>query len=448
VIATIIFSYFTISVQIRKTKKADRVETLRNTIAKFLALGMVYGPIKTGTDDEQILQQKNLELSQIIEQAELIIMLLDDSDNGQKSLIGLISETIVLLNADFKKNHVEEFSTKRQEILRLTKEMIKKTVQPTINLSCVPRKLLMYWIIGLLLFIAILNWRFKFLKLEWVESGDKDGKSTSKKSVVPGFEFKIERKPEQPETFIKYKSTDKSLDKSNLPSSTSIENLGPIVTISEKYISRPDSYTGEVIEYRVIVGQFGSEKIVAEIPYKIKEVCDKMMRNPHGSFYDADFMHEHYWVIVWYKRVRHAYKGTDDIWTYSARELPELNIMHDWIYSILGKKKPSFKQDEIKTDEVWVDSGTVWGRGSVADITIEFHSSLRGYVRKFSLKTIGRWEDKASFNPKTGDDTFPYFFSDCKDSICKWADTIIEQNKKRKFFNLPRPTRFSKPRRS
>lgn len=203
-----------------------------------------------------------------------------------------------------------------------------------------------------------------------------------------------------------------------------------VITVSERFNQKTDKYTEEVNDYRVVQGLLGSEKVVAEVPYKIKEVCDKMMRNREGSFYDAEFMHDNYWVIVWYKGIRHAYKGTDDIWTYSARELPELNTIHNWIYKLLGVKKPRFKSSEIETMETWIDdSNRLWGIGKTETLQIEFNSSLRGRVRKYSLQSKDRFNDTASYNSKTKVYHFPFYYSDCEKAIADWSDEIFKQHK-------------------
>jgi len=203
-----------------------------------------------------------------------------------------------------------------------------------------------------------------------------------------------------------------------------------VITISEKTTIKADQYTGDLIDYRIVQGQLDGHELVAEIPYKIKEKCDKMIRNTEGSFYDAEFMHDNYWVIVWFKGVRHAYKGTDDIWTYSARELPELPVIHNWIYSILNVSKPSFRSDEIVLVEKWVDEvNHLWCRGVVKDLHIEFTCSLRGNVTKYVLKDKARFRDKAIYSAKRKEFNFPFFYSECQNAIMNWSDELVANAK-------------------
>ena len=45
------------------------------------------------------------------------------------------------------------------------------------------------------------------------------------------------------------------------------------------------------------------------------------MRKSDHDEDQGDYLHENYWVEVHYRGQRHGYKGTDEIWTYSARDL-------------------------------------------------------------------------------------------------------------------------------
>jgi hypothetical protein len=80
--------------------------------------------------------------------------------------------------------------------------------------------------------------------------------------------------------------------------------------------------------------------------------------------------------------------------------------------------------------ETWVDgSNRLWGIGKIETLQIEFNSSLRGRVRKYSLQSKDRFNDVASYNSKTKVYHFPFYYSDCEKSIADWSDKIFDDSK-------------------
>jgi len=105
-----------------------------------------------------------------------------------------------------------------------------------------------------------------------------------------------------------------------------------------------------------------------------------------------------------------------------------LPLLHDWIYSILGKKKPQIDED-IATVKTWEEKGTIHALGSYASIRAQVSFKPRGYVLAFLLKDDLRWEEKASFNTKNGQADFPFYYSNAQGKIIEWGRAVFEVKK-------------------
>jgi hypothetical protein len=182
------------------------------------------------------------------------------------------------------------------------------------------------------------------------------------------------------------------------------------------------------IAYEEFTDEIAGAPVRAEVPIEAKTECERLLRKSNRSDADNRYLHDNYWVNVYYKNERHSYHGINDIWTYSARELPELPLLHEWTYSILGKNKPQINE-EISTVETWEEKGIIHALGSHASIQVQVSFKPRGYVLAFLLKDELRWEDKASYNTKTGQADFPFYYSNAQGRIIKWGKAIFEEKK-------------------
>jgi len=177
-------------------------------------------------------------------------------------------------------------------------------------------------------------------------------------------------------------------------------------------------------------GMIAGVPIRAEVPTEAKAKCDKLLRKQNRTSYDNEYLNDNYWVNVYYKGQRHGYHGVSDIWTYSARDLPELPSLHDWVYSILGKKKAEVS-GTITTIRTWEEKGAIHVLGAYNSLSVEVSFRPRGLVLSFVLKDDLRWEDKASYNTKTGHSEFPFYYSATQPNIIEWAAGVFEQKRLR-----------------
>jgi hypothetical protein len=169
----------------------------------------------------------------------------------------------------------------------------------------------------------------------------------------------------------------------------------------------------------------------AEVPIETKAKCDRLLAKPNPTLSDNEYLNQNYWVTIYYKGQRHGYHGVKDIWTHSARELPELVSLHDWIYSILGKKKTDVSGG-ITTIRTWQEDGTIYALGVHDSLSIILSFKPRGYVLNFALNDNLRWEDRCSYNTRTGHSDFPYYYSSAQLKIIEWACEVFQQNRVRK----------------
>lgn len=180
--------------------------------------------------------------------------------------------------------------------------------------------------------------------------------------------------------------------------------------------------------------QIAGAPATAEVPIDAKAECEQLLRKSNRSPAENTYLHDNYWVNVYYKGQRHSYHGINDFWTYSARELPELPLLHDWIYSILGKKKPQINED-IHTVKTWENQGTIHAIGSYASMQVQVSFKPRGYVLTFLVRDDLRWQEKVSYNTKTGQADFPFYYSNAQAKIIEWGTAVFEE--KRQHANGP-----------
>jgi len=164
----------------------------------------------------------------------------------------------------------------------------------------------------------------------------------------------------------------------------------------------------------------------AEVPVEAKAMCDKLLRKPNRTWSENEYLHKNYWVTVYYKGERHGYHGVGDIWTHSARQLPELANLHDWVYSILGKKKAEVN-GSITTIRTWEEAGTLYALGATDSLSVKLSFKPRGFVLSFALNDNLRWEDKGSYNTRTGHAEFPHYYSSAQLKIIEWATEVFQQ---------------------
>jgi putative phage-type endonuclease len=178
----------------------------------------------------------------------------------------------------------------------------------------------------------------------------------------------------------------------------------------------------------IFLGTIEGLSVRAEVPIESKHRCDQLLRKPELSREEAEYLHDNYWVTVYYKGDRHGYHGVSDIWTYSARDLPELTSLHDWMYLILGKKKADITM-AILTSNVWEEGGTIRALGGCNSFAVELSFRPKGHVLSFVLKDSLRWKDKCTYNTKTGRSDFPYYYSSVQSKIVDWAVHVFQENK-------------------
>lgn len=180
-------------------------------------------------------------------------------------------------------------------------------------------------------------------------------------------------------------------------------------------------------DYHIFSGKIAGFPIKAEVPFEAKAECERLFRKSNRSYEENEYLYFNYWVNVYYKGERHGYHGVNDVWTYPIRSLPEFPLIHEWIYSILGKKKPEIKGN-INTVKKWENKGSIYVLGKYSSMNIQVSFKPRGYVLKFLIKDELRWEDKASYNTKTGQANFHFYYSNAQGKIIDWAKAIFIEN--------------------
>src|SRR5438093_10648993 len=91
--------------------------------------------------------------------------------------------------------------------------------------------------------------------------------------------------------------------------------------------------------YERFTTEIAGARVLARVPVDAKEMCERLMRKSDHNGDEADYLPR---TTGWRFTIGgqlHGYKGTDDLWTYSARNLPEFLLLYEWMYLILGKRK-------------------------------------------------------------------------------------------------------------
>jgi len=162
---------------------------------------------------------------------------------------------------------------------------------------------------------------------------------------------------------------------------------------------------------------------VAGIPISVHVPIDLLKILDKKSSYNAD---DNYWVDIYYKGLRHGYHGVGDTWTYSARELSDLNNLNDFVYQLLAKKKLELNGN-ITTIRTCEENGGIHAFGIHNSLSIKLSFKPKGFVLNFVLKDDLRWEDKCFYNTKTGHSNFPYYYSSAQSKIVEWAIEVFQQ---------------------
>lgn len=164
-----------------------------------------------------------------------------------------------------------------------------------------------------------------------------------------------------------------------------------------------------------------------------------MLRKKDRTNYENEFLYNNYWVNVYFKGVRHGYHGLNDYWTYSARDLPEISLLHEWIYKIMEKNKLTLPEN-ILTVTSWDERGTIYVKGQSGSFMVQVYFKPRGFILNFALNDDNRYDNKesfnkkdneGSFNTKTGEAHFPFYYSDVQSKIIEWGKTVMEEMKSR-----------------
>ena len=191
--------------------------------------------------------------------------------------------------------------------------------------------------------------------------------------------------------------------------------------------------TEKVEQQSAITKIFSSEiegnPIIAEVPTKTKSECEKLLQKEKLTEDESEFLHNNYWVNIQYKGEKHGYHGCKDIWTHTARSLPELSLIHAWIYSILGKTQ-AFSDGDILTDKLWEDVGNYYALGKISTINVQLSYKPNGYVLSFLIADDCRLTEKASYNTRTNAYNFPFYYRSLQGRITDWAVKIFEENSK------------------
>jgi len=182
------------------------------------------------------------------------------------------------------------------------------------------------------------------------------------------------------------------------------------------------------IAYNNFSGKISGFPVRAEVPVKAKVECEKLLRKTNRTYDENEYLHDNYWVNVYYKEERHGYHGINDVWTHSARSLPEYLLLYDWIYTTLGKKKAEINGN-ITTVKTWEEKGSIHALGTYSSISVKVAFKPKGFVLTFQIKDDLRWEDKASYNTKTDQRDFPFYYSNAQEKIIEWGKSVFEENK-------------------
>ena len=177
--------------------------------------------------------------------------------------------------------------------------------------------------------------------------------------------------------------------------------------------------------YERFTTEIAGARVLARVPVAAKKMCERLMRKSDHNEDEADYLHENYWVEVHYRGQLHGYKGTDDLWTYSARNLPEFLLLYEWMYLILGKRKLRIDRP-LQTTELREDA--VWAEARRGPFVVQVSFRPRGYTLSFVLCDEGRYEEHGSYNVKTRRADFPFYYSEAQARIVEWGIAVFDTN--------------------
>ena len=138
---------------------------------------------------------------------------------------------------------------------------------------------------------------------------------------------------------------------------------------------------------KAFYGSVAGIPISAHVPFELKKKCDKLLRKQNRTSNDNEKLHDGYWVDIYYKGHHHGYHGVSDDWTYSARELSDLNNLNDFVYQLLGKKKTEINGD-ITTTKITEENRIFHIFGAYNTFNIELSFKPKSYVLNFVLIPI------------------------------------------------------------
>src|SRR3990172_8380776 len=83
----------------------------------------------------------------------------------------------------------------------------------------------------------------------------------------------------------------------------------------------------------------------------------------------------------------------------------------------------------IPTVKTWEEKGSIHALGTYSSISVKVAFKPKGFVLTFQIKDDLRWEDKASYNTKTDQRDFPFYYSNAQEKIIEWGKSVFEENK-------------------
>jgi hypothetical protein len=182
-----------------------------------------------------------------------------------------------------------------------------------------------------------------------------------------------------------------------------------------------DTVIADDSTYESFTTEIAGARVLAHVPVAAKKTCERLMRKSDHDEDERDYLHENYWVEVYYRGQRHGYKGTDDTWTYSARDLPEFLLLYEWMYLILGKRKLRVDRP-LQTTEIREEA--VWAEARRGPFVVQVSFRPRGHKLSFVLRDEGRWKEHGSYNVKTRRADFPFYYSEAQAQIVEWGIAV------------------------
>lgn len=94
----------------------------------------------------------------------------------------------------------------------------------------------------------------------------------------------------------------------------------------------------------------GGDSLRIEIPERAKAYLEQIARKPIHTEKDLRDLHSGYWIDVNFKGETHNYNEVNDIWSHSARQLPELQQMTDWIKNKINYSASKWERRPAKVN--------------------------------------------------------------------------------------------------